>query len=146
MKTQLKQEYMITVANDGEGKSFGHLALAYDPNYPTKPNTRAATITCIQPCKFAVMGKTDYRTVLDRADQKRSELMMAFLRQIPFMKCLSNRTLKEAQLYMECVRYQVNQPVFYEGMPSNFLMIVKSGNFEITRTFDEDNCYLCGNE
>ena len=25
-------------------------------------------------------------------------------------------------------------------------MIVKSGHFEITRTFDEDNCYLCGQE
>jgi hypothetical protein len=39
----------------------------------------------------------------------------------------------------------MNQPVFYEGMPSDFIMIVKQGSFEITRTFDEDNCYLCGN-
>ena len=68
--------------------------------------------------------------------------MVAFLRKIPFMKCLSGRILREAMLYMECVKYHMNQPVFYEGMPSDFVMIVKSGNFEIARTFAEDNCYL----
>ena len=47
---------------------------------------------------------------------------------------------------MESVKYQMNQPVFYEGMPSDFIMIVKSGHFEITRTYDEENCYLCGKE
>ena len=31
-------------------------------------------------------------------------------------------------------------------MPSDFIMIVKSGHFEITRTYDEENCYLCGKE
>ena len=59
---------MVSVGRNGIGKSFGQLALAYDPNYPKKPNTRAATIVCTQDCVFAVMGKDDYRTVLDRAE------------------------------------------------------------------------------
>jgi hypothetical protein len=42
----MKNELMVSVGRNGIGKSFGQLALAYDPNYPKKPNTRAATIVC----------------------------------------------------------------------------------------------------
>jgi hypothetical protein len=29
-------------------------------------------------------------------------------------------------------------------MPADFILIVKNGQFEMTRDFDEANCYLCG--
>jgi len=34
--------------------------------------------------------------------------------------------------------------VLYEGVPADFIIFVKKGLFEITRTFDEDNCFLSG--
>ena len=105
MKEEIQNDYMISVGRNGSGKSFGQLALAYDSNHPTKPNTRAATITCTKDCKFAVMGKSDYRNVLDRAQQRKSDTMIAFLRKISFMKHLSARIIREAMLYMECVKY-----------------------------------------
>jgi hypothetical protein len=29
-------------------------------------------------------------------------------------------------------------------LPAEFILIVKKGQFEMTRDFDEANCYLCG--
>jgi hypothetical protein len=44
--------------------------------------------------------------------------------------------------FIEEQTYIRDQVVFYEAMEANFVLFVKSGEFEITRTFDEDNCYL----
>ena len=59
------------------------------------------------------------------------------------MAALSNRVLRDIHMWVELKTYNMNQIVFYEGDPANFILIVKEGQFEVSRNFDEDNCYLC---
>jgi CRP-like cAMP-binding protein len=52
---------MIPFSHLGPGKCFGELALQIDKLNPNKPSPkRAATIVCIENCKFATMSKDDY--------------------------------------------------------------------------------------
>jgi CRP-like cAMP-binding protein len=88
------------------------------------------------------MNKKDYRAVLEKIDAKNNESLMDFFRQIPFMKVLSNKVMKEIKLYVETSRYNLNAMIFYEGMPSDFVFIVKKGQFEVTKSFNESSSYL----
>ena len=59
-----RKEYtlMNPFAIYGPGKCFGELALQIDKLNPTKPPpNRAATIICLDNCKFATMTKNDYQ-------------------------------------------------------------------------------------
>jgi CRP-like cAMP-binding protein len=124
------------------GQTFGELALQYNPLKPDKVELRKATIKALTPCVFAIMNKKDYRAVLEKIDAKNNESLMDFFRQIPFMKVLSNKVMKEIKLYVETSRYNLNAMIFYEGMPSDFVFIVKKGQFEVTKSFNESSSYL----
>lgn len=56
----------------GPGECFGELALS-----GKKP--RSATIKCLTNCIFAVMGKKDYQTNIDKAFQVKSSQRVKFL-------------------------------------------------------------------
>ena len=69
---------MLPVVHLGQGKSFGELALAYDPKHPYRVVTRQASILCLENCKFATMNKNDYIEILQKIDQKRKEALIKF--------------------------------------------------------------------
>jgi hypothetical protein len=48
---------MIPYSHLGVGKTFGELALQINKEFPNRPITRAATITCVTNCEFATMSK-----------------------------------------------------------------------------------------
>lgn len=52
--------------------------------------------------------------------------------------------MKELHLNIETQSYFNNQVVLYEGIPADFIIFVKKGLFEVSRTFDEDDCFLTG--
>ena len=56
-----KIEWFVEVHKLSEGGSFGELALIND-----KP--RAATLTCLSDCIFAVIGRADYQKFLERLE------------------------------------------------------------------------------
>ncbi len=58
------RELMLSVGFMKEGTAFGEYALQYDPQYPSKGKTRAATIMTILPCIFAVMDKLSYQNLI----------------------------------------------------------------------------------
>ena len=68
----------IEIVKLGPGKSFGELALV-------KSGTRAARITWVEDCKFAVINKELYQKVLSKIDEQNKENKIKFLRQIPFI-------------------------------------------------------------
>jgi hypothetical protein len=54
------------------------------------------------------MNKSDYRVVLDKITARKNEILISFFRQIPFMKLLPFRVMKDLYLYLELVSYNVN--------------------------------------
>ena len=54
------------------GNSFGEMALLN-----SKP--RNATISCVEPCAFAIVNKEDYKAILERAEIKKVSDKVKFL-------------------------------------------------------------------
>ena len=84
---------------------------------------------------MAVIDKKNYQLVLDKIDVKKHEEIVQYLRSIPFMKVLSSKVVRDMHLFMEPVKYQVNQVVFQEGMKAEYVVFVRKGSFELSRCF-----------
>ena len=54
------------------------------------------------------------------------------------MNALSKKVIADVHLFLETVYYNRNQVVFYEGQKSEFILFVKSGTFEMTKTFSKE--------
>ena len=55
------------------------------------------------------------------------------------MKVLSNKVIRDVHLYLENMQFGRNQVVFYEGQKPEFVLFVKSGSYEITKSFKKDS-------
>lgn len=92
-------ELMVPVLLLGPGKSFGELGVQKDKNQKiTRDKTRIATVLCRTNCKFAVMSKADYQSVLGNLELRRIERLKEFFRQIPFLKLLPRSALNVLHL------------------------------------------------
>eukprot|EP00347_Sterkiella_histriomuscorum_P019194 403342576 len=110
------------------GKSFGELALI-------KNRPRAATITCIEDCHFAVMSKNDYEKVLQKIELKKMQKIIDFLHQLPFFRVWTKTSLSKLHYSFEEKAFTRNQVVYREGDESSMVYIIKSGEFEVTKKF-----------
>lgn len=120
------QSQMVTVAKLNEGMSFGELALI-------KSQPRAASIQCINDCHFAVLGKNDYMKIIGRAEAKALDRVIEFLSSIPFFNKWGKKKLSKLTYYLEKQKFIRKKCVFESGSPANFVYIVKSGEFELTK-------------
>ena len=66
----------------GPGKSFGELAVQKHVSAKKAhlAKARAATVVCRTDCKFAVMGKEDYQSVLDNIDRRKVDKLRDFFK------------------------------------------------------------------
>jgi len=61
------------------------------------------------------------------------------------MKALSNKVVRDLYLFVEPVKYNLNQVVFQEGMRADYVVFVRKGQFELSRFFTrQDDCHLNG--
>jgi CRP-like cAMP-binding protein len=60
-----------------------------------------------------------------------------FFRQIACLKGLPFRMLRDLHLSVEPVKYQLNQVVFQEGAQAEYVVFVRRGAFELTRSFTQ---------
>ena len=70
-KKYKKLEWFVEVVTLTQGQSFGELALIN--NEP-----RAATIKTIADCSFGIIGRHDYKKVLEKLETKRIEAKIKF--------------------------------------------------------------------
>lgn len=110
-----------------KGQSFGELALMNN-----KP--RAATIRWAEPTKFAVLNKLDYQKVFAKIDKKKLNDKIAFLKWVPYLSKWTNMALGKFGYHNEVKEYIRNQPVFKEGQKCENVYIVKSGEFELSKS------------
>lgn len=133
-----KYELMIPILMLGPGKSFGELAVQKEVNVKIahKPKPRAASVICRTDCKFAVMQKSDYQSVLDNIDRRKVEKLKEFFANIPFLKMLPRSVLSTLHLSLAKKKYQRGQVVCKEGDDSKDLYIINKGEFEVSKVID----------
>ncbi|CDW72769.1 UNKNOWN [Stylonychia lemnae] len=126
LRYQEEQSLFIEIVKLQSGKSFGEIALI-------KNKPRAATIKCNTDCHLAVMSKSDYQKVLQRIEQKSLNKIVDFLHQIPFLHSWTRTSLSKLQYSFEQRIYKRNQTIYKEGEESNYVYLVKSGEFEVSK-------------
>ena len=109
-----------------KGASFGELALV-------KEQPRAASIRCLTECHFATLDKKDYMTILGNITLKKIDALTAFLQNLPVFKSCTNKVVQRLSYYFKPVKYIRNQLVYKQGDPSDYVYIVKSGEFKLER-------------
>ena len=97
---------------------------------------RAASVLCQTDCCFAVMNKSDYRTVLDNIDRRKIEQQKDFFKQIPFFSHLSRSAMTHLHLSLVKRKYQRGQYVCKEGEDSHFIFIICKGEYEVSKIVD----------
>lgn len=117
---------MVPIAQLGSGMAFGELALLKD-------QPRSASIKCVQKCHMAVLVKEDYMKIIGRAEEKILDKQIDFLKGITFFSKWSKRKLEKLNYYFSTKKYSRKQVVYHHGSESNFVYIVKSGEFELTK-------------
>lgn len=115
------------VATLKEDAAFGELALIND-----KP--RAATIQWCEPTTFAVLTKADYKKVFLAIEKKIQNQKIQFLKSIPYFSKWTSMALSKFAYYFTDKHYIRNQVVFKEGQKWDNIYIVKSGEFELTKS------------
>lgn len=125
-KTNSVLEVENVVSTLDKGASFGELALVKD-------QPRAASIRCLTECHFATLDKKDYMTILGNITLKKIDALTAFLQNLPVFKSCMNKTVQRLSYYFKPVKYIRNQLVYDQGDPSDYVYIVKSGEFKLGR-------------
>jgi len=122
----------------GQGKSFGELAVQKDVNIKIakRAKFRAASVLCRTDCKFAVMNKSDYQSVLDNIDRRKVDKLKEFFQQIPLFKLLPRNVLNTLHLSLTKLTYERGQRVCKEGEDSENLYIIIKGEFEVSKVVD----------
>ena len=108
------------------GASFGELALV-------KQQPRAASIRCLTECHLATLDKKDYMTILGNITLKKIDALTAFLQNLPVFKSCTNKVVTRLSYYFKPGKYIRNQLVYKQGDPSDYVYIVKSGEFKLER-------------
>jgi CRP-like cAMP-binding protein len=70
---------MIEVAKLSAGESFGELALINDAK-------RAATVSCLTKCHFAILSREDFQKVLKDIEMRKVQRKVEFFRCLPFLQ------------------------------------------------------------
>ena len=125
-KENIMNPVFIEVSKLSSGKAFGELALIKD-------QPRAATIKCLTDSHFAVLKKEDYLKIIGKNEKKKLEELIKFLRGIPLLSVWSKKKLEKFSYFLKKTIFYRKQTVFNIGEPSNFVYIVKSGEFELTQ-------------
>ena len=129
-------ELMVPVLMLGQGKSFGELAMQKDKTKIAQDVKRKATVLCRTDCKFAVMKKADYQSVLLNVEQRRIEKLKEFFKQIPFLRLLPRSALNHLHLSLRKTTFHHGHYVCREGKDSTEIFIVLKGEFEVSKVVD----------
>ena len=90
----------------GPGKSFGELAIMKESKkLMLKSRSRQASVLCRTKCKFAVMSKNSYQSVLDNVDRRKVERLKDFFRSNPFLCKLPRATINTLHLSVKQKTY-----------------------------------------
>jgi hypothetical protein len=93
------------------GDSFGELALI-----DSRRGVRAASITCLEPCRMAVINAEDYHRSLAKIEKKKRNMLIEFLCAMPYFKAMHRIYINKLINSFSSVTFQRGQYVQKEGL------------------------------
>lgn len=109
-----------------QGDYFGELALLN--NQP-----RMASILCREHCYFACLSRDDYLRILSKMQDRLISVKVELLLKQPVFRRMSKNALIKFTYYFKIKHYKRKQVVFESGTDANWLYLVKSGDFQLTK-------------
>lgn len=125
---QYDERNFIEVKQLGSGQSFGEMALKNLNN-----STRAATIVCLSDCDVVTLNRQDYKKILEKIDDKILEFDLKFLKAMPYFSKWSQSMLRKLHSCFQKIRVMKDHVVIKEGVTCEYLYMVKSGIFELSK-------------
>ncbi|CAI2365910.1 unnamed protein product [Moneuplotes crassus] len=120
-KTMMMKEVNVL----GPGKCFGEVALI-------NSSKRTATIYCKNhSCSFAILGRDDFKDIAGKAEKKKLEQKITFLKKYEIFQEFTYNTLRKFSYFMEEQIYSKGSKVYSEGDQPSGIFCVKEGNFEV---------------
>jgi len=108
-----------------EGEIFGELALI-------AMKKRAATVTCLTDCHFAVLDQATFR-LIKKQQENMLDHRVNLLKEVPFFREISRRGLMKCSHYFKEREYYRNQVVMREGDRFDLLHLIIEGEFELSK-------------
>lgn len=109
----------------GPGKIFGELALISN-----KP--RAATITCITDCHFAILNRRAFQLIKKNHETVLNKIV-SNIRNIPCFHLMTKSALLKCQNFFSEKEYSHNNYIQKEGQKFTQLYLVLEGEFELSK-------------
>ena len=111
------------------GAAFGEIALL-------EKSTRTASIKVVgeESAEFAVLTKEKFLESLQQIQDQKDNSQVEFFRNIHSFYDLTKRNILQFVQVFTSVEYTRQQVVYNEGELSNFVFIVKKGEFEQVKT------------
>lgn len=102
--------------------SFGELALQSD-------NPRAATVTCMENCTFAILNKNDYKRIIKLNEKRALNEKIKFIENLDCLKHLPEDKLDKIIPSFTLIYFARNAPVFKKGDPVEWVYLIRNGEF-----------------
>lgn len=99
---------------------------------------RAATIETCENSAFAVIDKEAYMKVLLKIELKAKAKINAFLSSVPIFKGWNRKQMQNLYLLFEERHFTYNQTVYHENLPTEYVYIIKEGEFELVKTREQE--------
>ncbi len=101
-----------------------------------------ASIRTLEDTHFAVLSREEYERSLGEIDRKKVNEKIAFLRSLPFFQLLTKTSLSKLTPQFRQISTIKGQYLYREGEQADSVYLVKSGQFEVTKTLVERNTGL----
>lgn len=85
-----------------------------------------------------MINKEAYMKVLLKIELKAKAKINAFLQSVPIFKGWNRKQMQNLHLLFEERHFTYNQTVYHENSPSEYVYIIKEGEFELVKTKEEE--------
>ncbi|OMJ67846.1 hypothetical protein SteCoe_34895 [Stentor coeruleus] len=110
-----------------EGVGFGEFSLLH--NQP-----RIASIQCLTKTEVATLTKENYLNIIGKAESKRMEDQIRFLKSFSIFKKWSKGNIMKISYFFKEKTYTRKTVIFHEGDNANEIILIKTGELEISKS------------
>ncbi|OMJ79757.1 hypothetical protein SteCoe_20143 [Stentor coeruleus] len=110
-----------------EGVGFGEFALL-------QHQPRIASIQCVVKTELAVLTKENYLNIIGKAESKRMEDQIRFLKCFSIFKNWTKGNIMKISYFFKEKTYTRKTVIFHEGDKASEIILIKSGELEISKS------------
>ncbi|KAL4434937.1 hypothetical protein ABPG74_017693 [Tetrahymena malaccensis] len=125
-----KEEQLFLVKTLGQGDWFGEVGMVHN-------QASLVNYVCLTETQTATLDKKKFKNILDQFFLIRMTFQLNFLREIPLFWGWSENDMRILYQVYSRQKFIQEEPVYLQGDVSQYIYIVKEGQFRIFKHFDE---------